>query len=99
MPVAWSPGGATGTIPLVLSAHTPKVGAAVACSVLASDGTFTIPPYALLALPSTGGGAFLSFGPGDLLPIGSAGFTASGLNLGIAQVAIQNAPAFNFSLQ
>lgn len=88
MNVNWSPGGATGSVPLVLQAFTNAGDiTAVACTVLASTGTFTIPAYALLALPSTPG-TFLTFRPGDLEPLASALFSASGLNLGIAQVTI-----------
>ncbi len=93
MNVAWNPGGATGPIPLILATAIPSktdpgnlTYAAVNCTVLASAGTFTIPPYALLALPPVGGGGILIFGPGDLRPLASGVFSASGLNLGIAQV-------------
>ena len=93
MNVAWTSGGATGPIPLILAAAvgtptdpTNLVYTAANCTVLASAGSFTIPPYALLALPSTGGGGLLIFGPGDLRPLASGVFSASGLNLGIAQV-------------
>jgi hypothetical protein len=93
MNVAWNPGGATGPIPLILSTGIPSntnpgnlTFAAVNCTVLASARTFTIPPYALLALPPVGGGGLLIFGPGDLRPLASGVFSASGLNLGIAQV-------------
>jgi hypothetical protein len=55
--------------------------------VLASAGTFTIPAYALLALPSTPG-TVLSFLPGDMGPAASTLFSASGLDLGIAEVTI-----------
>jgi uncharacterized protein (TIGR03437 family) len=91
MNVAWSPSGATGPMPMILSAAIGSptdqgnlIYTAANCTVLASVGTFTIPAYALLALPSTGG--FLTFGPGDLRPLASGVFSASGLNLGIAQV-------------
>ena len=89
MNVAWNPGGATGSIPLILGISSPTdqgnlTYTAASCTVLASAGAFTIPAYALLALPSTGG--FLTFGPGDLQPLTSGVFSASGLNLGIAQV-------------
>jgi uncharacterized protein (TIGR03437 family) len=88
MNVAWNPGGATGSVPLVLTAATALGDiTAAACTVLASAGTFTIPAYALLALPSTGG-TYLTFRSGDLGPAASALFSASGLNLGIAQVTI-----------
>ncbi len=101
MPVAWNPGGATGLVPLVLSVSTEKGDfTAAVCTVLASAGTFTIPAYALLALPSSGG--FLTFRTGDVRPAASALFSASGLNLGIAQVTLisisQDSPR-GFSLQ
>src|SRR3974390_3057779 len=92
MNVAWNPGGATGPIPLILSTGIPSPAeqgivpfAAVNCTVLASAGAFTIPAYALLALPPVGGGGLLIFGPGDLRPLASGVFSASGLDLGIAQ--------------
>jgi len=93
MNVAWNPGGATGPIPLILSAAIGSptdpgnlIYTAANCTVLANAGSFTIPPYALLALPPSGGGGLLIFGPGDLRPLASGVFSASGLNLGIAQV-------------
>ncbi len=105
MNVAWNPGGATGPIPLILSTPIPSHQgvvsyAAVNCTVLANAGTFTIPAYALLALPPVGGGGLLIFGPGDLRPLASGVFSASGLNLGIAQVTYmlvsdQNPQGFN----
>ena len=107
MNVAWNSSGATGSIPLTLSAAIGSptdqgnlTYTAATCTVLANAGAFTIPAYALLALPSTGGGAFLTFGPGDLRPLASGVFSASGLNLGIAQVTYmlvsdQNPQGFN----
>jgi hypothetical protein len=101
MPVAWNPGGAAGSIPLVLSVSTAKGDTTAAvCTVLASAGTFTIPASALLALPSSSGS--LTFRTGDVRPAASALFSASGLNLGIAQVTLisisQDSPQ-GFSLQ
>ena len=56
MTVAWNPGGATGSIPLLLSVSTVKGDfIAATCTVVVGDGSFTIPAYALLALPSSGG--------------------------------------------
>ena len=102
MTVAWNPAGATGSVPLVLQAFTNAGDiTAAACTVLASAGTFTIPAYALLALPSTDG-TFLTFRPGDLQPAASALFSASGLNLGIAQVTymgVSSSSPQNFHLQ
>ena len=109
MNVAWNPGGATGPIPLILSTAigtptdpTNLVYTAANCTVLASAGAFTIPPYALLALPPVGGGGLLIFGPGDLRPLASGVFSASGLDLGIAQVTYMLVSVANpqgFSLQ
>jgi uncharacterized protein (TIGR03437 family) len=109
MNVAWNPGGATGPIPLILSTAigtpadpTNLVYTAVNCTVLASAGAFTIPAYALLALPSVGGGGLLIFGPGDLRPLASGVFSANGLDLGIAQVTymlVSNQNPSGFSLQ
>jgi len=105
MNVAWNPGGATGPIPLILLTGIPSpqgvvTYAAVNCTVQASAGSFTIPPYALLALPPVGGGGVLIFDPGDLRPAASGVFSASGLNLGIAQVtymlvSVANPGSFN----
>ena len=98
MTVAWSPNGATGPVPLVLTGTSDKGDfTAAACTVLASAGTFTIPPYALLALPPAGG--FLTFLPGDARPVGSALFSASGLDLGVAQVTIRSLSLPAFGLQ
>jgi hypothetical protein len=102
MEVAWNPGGATGSVPLVLTAGTNAGDiTAAACTVLASAGTFTIPAYALLALPSTGGTS-LTFRPGDLRPVASALFSASSLNLGVVQVTnmgISSTSPQSFSLR
>jgi hypothetical protein len=101
MAVAWNPGGATGPIPLALMNHVGAgSGRTANCTVLASDGSFTIPPYALLALPPTNG-TILTFRPGDVRPAASALFSASGLNLGIVQATflIIDLPRQGFSLQ
>jgi hypothetical protein len=71
-----NPRGATGPIPLILSVAIGTrtdpgnlIYTAANCTVLASAGSFTIPPYALLVLPSVGGGGLLIFGPGDPRPL------------------------------
>jgi hypothetical protein len=84
--VTWNPGGLTGTVPIALSAWTDKTPWTAICTALASNGTFTIPPYALLALPSTNG-TLLSFRPGGLWSVASALFSASGLDAGIVQAS------------
>jgi uncharacterized protein (TIGR03437 family) len=98
MTVAWNPG-AAGPVPLALSARTDRGDNTTAiCNVLASSGSFTIPPYALLALPATDG-TRLSFRPGDPRPVASALFSASGLNLGIMQSKIIDLTISGFHLQ
>jgi hypothetical protein len=99
MPVAWNSNGATGSVPLALMGYTAQgAGRTVICPVLASAGSFTIPPYALLTLAPTSG-TILSFRPGDLQPTASALFSASGLNLGIVQASFMYVTITGFSLQ
>ena len=99
MTVAWNSGGATGSVPLALNVRTNRGDNTTAiCTVLASSGSFTIPPYALLALPTTNG-TILSFRPGDPQPVASALFSASGLNLGIMQSKIRDFTISGFNLQ
>jgi hypothetical protein len=78
MTVTWTGGG--GNVMLQLQSATDKTftnGDTAVCTVPASAGTFTIPPYVLLALPA---------GNFDNFFIGSAesdvALTAQGLNLG-----------------
>lgn len=52
------------------------------CTAPASAGTFTIPPYVLLALPATKANFY--FQPGDS-PAFSSNFTASGITIGTTQ--------------
>lgn len=99
MPVAWNSNGATGLVPLAMTGYTGKgAGRTAICTVLASDGSFTIPPYALLTLPSSPG-SILTFRPGDLQPAASALFSATGLDLGIVQATFMYISITGFSLQ
>jgi len=85
MTVTWNPNGSTGHVELVISAYVDQNTAAQAvCTAPASAGTFTIPPYVLLALPATNGANFW-FQPGDQNPAFSGTFAASGLAVGVAQ--------------
>jgi uncharacterized protein (TIGR03437 family) len=86
--VTWSGGAANGYIKLNGFNQTDStgiVGASFTCIVPASQGTFTIPPYVLLALPTSGQFSFggLDFHPATLpIPI-------PGSNLNISQVTLQ----------
>ncbi len=104
MTLTWNPGGATGPVTISLTtfagAGFPAPATAI-CTALGEAGAFTIPPYALLALSSSGndGGAYLSFQPSDRQPVASATFSASGLNVGIVQAFMWGDALSNFSLR
>jgi hypothetical protein len=86
--VTWKGGDATGNVSLVLSSaldNTFTQGGSAQCNVAASAGTFTIPPYILLALP-TGNFANLLFGGSEI----SVPFTATGLAFGTLHVQTLN---------
>ena len=98
MTVTWNPNGSTGNAEIVISAYFDQNTAAQAwCTAPASAGTFTIPPYVLLALPATNGANFW-FQPGDQGPTFSGTFTASGLTLGLAQSFVDSVAFHNVTL-
>ena len=85
MTVTWNPNGSTGHVEIVISSFVDQnTGAQAWCTAPASAGTFTIPPYVLLAVPASNLGNFF-FQPGDQGPAFSTTFTATGLTAGIAQ--------------
>jgi uncharacterized protein (TIGR03437 family) len=92
MTVNWTPNGASGTVEMTLQARDSfnVSTVAVVCTVPASLGTFTIPAYATLALPSTNN-AFFSFDPGGQGPAASSTFTASGATIGFTQIFVDGA--------
>jgi uncharacterized protein (TIGR03437 family) len=101
MTLTWNPGGVTGPVTIALTTFAGAgypAPATVICTAPGEAGTFTIPPYALLAL-SSGGGAYLSFQPAELRPVASATFSASGLNIGIVQAFMWDSGLSNFSLR
>jgi hypothetical protein len=100
MPVSWNSNGTTGHVELVLvSNFNANVQAKAVCEVPASAGSFTIPPYVLLALPP-GNFTNFYFQPGDFGgPATTAAFTASGLNAGLAQTFVDDAGFGGFTLQ
>jgi uncharacterized protein (TIGR03437 family) len=87
--VTWTGGASNAYVQIQLSAVTDSTntnGATVVCNAAASAGTFTIPPSALLALPTA------NVGNGFLFQQQTAevGLTAKGLALGYIQTS--NAP-------
>ena len=101
MTVNWKGGDANGRVEInVLSAadNSFNNGALASCTVAASAGTFTIPPYVLLALPPTSFTQF-GFGPGTVSAAATAGFTASGLGVGFSQYFNDGVGFGGFALQ
>ena len=95
----WNPNGSTGHVELVLASSAgPNALAQAVCEVPASAGTFTIPGYVLLALPS-GNGTNFYFQLGDMGPATEAAFSASGLDDGIAQSFVAGTAFLGFTLQ
>ena len=83
MTVSWTGGGSNANVQISIASaldNTFQTGSRAVCKAPAGPGTFTIPPYVLLALPEGNFAGFL------LAPDrASAGFTAPGLTFGILQ--------------
>ena len=91
MTVTWT--GGSGNVVIELASPTDNTGtngAGAVCSVPASAGTFTIPPYVLLAFPASNSAAF-AFSTAAAAP-----FTATGLNLEIISLGRYNVASFGF---
>ena len=83
--VAWTGSAPNAFVQIQVSAVTDSTntnGATAVCNVASSAGTFTIPPYALLAIPAANIGNGFQFQQQT-----EAGFTAKGLNLGSIQTS------------
>jgi uncharacterized protein (TIGR03437 family) len=93
MTVSWTGGGSNASVQISIASaldNTFKAGLRATCKAPAGPGTFTIPPYVLLALPA---GNFAGF---VLAPeTASAGFTAPGLTFGLLQ-AYHNGTGFGY---
>ncbi|MEP7365760.1 MAG: hypothetical protein ABI972_21105 [Acidobacteriota bacterium] len=79
----WTGGSQTGNLRIRVSSYVDSeatIGAEAICIAPASAGTFTIPPYVLLALPA-GGFAGFSIGPATI----SQPYSATGLDVGILE--------------
>ncbi|MGA2144114.1 MAG: hypothetical protein ABSH49_04035 [Bryobacteraceae bacterium] len=87
--VTWTGGASDAYVQIQVQGPTDNTntnGATAVCNVAASAGTFTIPPYALLALPASSVGGF------QFQQQTEAALTATGLDLGVIQTS--NAPTF-----
>jgi uncharacterized protein (TIGR03437 family) len=85
--VTWNPNGSAGHVEIQLASaldNTFNTGSLAACTAPASAGTFTIPPYVLLALPANNF-TYLFFGTGGAWPAAENGFSAKGLSVGLLQ--------------
>jgi uncharacterized protein (TIGR03437 family) len=90
--VTWT-GGSSGTVVMELASCTDGSctnGAVAACSAPASAGTFTIPPYVLMAVPAGNNGGFV------LSTQAQSSFTATGLNLGAITLDRYNVAGFGY---
>jgi uncharacterized protein (TIGR03437 family) len=88
--VTWNPNGSTGHVEILLASaldNTFNIGSLAACTAPANAGTFTIPLYALLALPA-GNFTFLELGPGTQSAAAEGPFMTTVLTVGIVQAFI-----------
>jgi uncharacterized protein (TIGR03437 family) len=88
--VTWTPNNSPTHVEIEIASYIGNnLGARVTCTAPVGAGTFTIPSYVLLALP-TGNGSNFSFQPGDG-PSGAATksmFSASGIVVGLMQAFV-----------
>ena len=99
--VTWNGNGSTGNVDIFMLSALDNMfsfGSVANCRVAASAGSFTIPPYVLLALPV---GNFTQFelSPGIISPAVSASFTARGINLGLVEAFIDGTAFGGFALR
>ncbi len=91
MTVTWTGGSGNVVIELYSpSDNTDTNGTAAVCTAPASAGTFTIPPYVLLAFPASTSAGFI------LSTETKASFTATGLNLGIISLNRYTVAGFGY---
>ena len=95
MTVTWK--GGSGNVNFGVSSaldNTNTTGSSAVCTVPGSPGTFTIPPYVLLALPA-GNFSFFGFSSAQV----DAPFTATGINAGILHAQIAGPGFGGFTLK
>jgi len=101
MTFTWNPNGSNGHVEIQVASATDNtfnLGGLVVCIAPASAGTFTIPPYVMLALtPSKF--TNIEFGPGTVFAAATAPFTAKGLDIGLIQAFNDGVFFGGFTLQ
>ena len=96
MTVTWTGGAGNAYVQIQLQAPIDNTdGATVVCNAAANAGTFTIPPYALLALPAANIGNWFQLR--QQTP--AAAFTAKGLGLGSIQTYNAATGVFGLTLR
>ncbi len=88
--VTWTPNDSPTHVEVQIASFVAKnVGIQITCTAPVSAGTFTIPSYVLLALP-TGNGTNFNFQPGDGPggPATISSFSATGIAVGLAQAFV-----------
>ncbi|HLG96985.1 MAG TPA: hypothetical protein VKX49_11795 [Bryobacteraceae bacterium] len=99
MTLTWTPNGSGGQVEMVLSFYVDQNNAStVVCTAPASAGTFTIPPYALFALPTGAPVINFNFQPGNQTPAYAGTFSATGLSAGLAVSFVDGVAFSNFTL-
>jgi uncharacterized protein (TIGR03437 family) len=101
MTVTWSGADPNGHVEIELISALDSsfnTAATAFCKAPASAGTFTVPSYVLLALP-TGNFTSLALGPGDAQGAASALFTATGLGIGFVQSFVAGTSIGGFALK
>lgn len=94
MTVTWT--GGSGTVVMEVAGPTDNTftnGVWAVCTAPASAGTFTIPPYVLQALPTSGS----NFSSGFVFSTEAEGmFTATGLNVATVSLGRYNVAGFGY---
>jgi hypothetical protein len=97
MTVTWAGGGPIGNVEILVQSatdNTYSTGATAQCIAPASAGTFTLPPYVLLALPA---GNFASFT--FVSGFAEFPFTATGLSIGSLDTYVNGTSFSGFALK
>ena len=101
LPVTWNPNGSTGHAEIqIVSAtdNTFNTGSTAVCTVPASAGNFTVPPYVMLALPPNNFN-FFELSPGTVSATAEAPFMAKGLDIGFIEAFVDGTTFGGFTLR
>jgi hypothetical protein len=101
MTFTWNPNGSNGHVEIQVASATDNtfnLGGLAVCTAPASAGTFTIPPYVMLALTPSNF-TYVEFGPGTVFAAATAPFTAKGLDVGLIQAFNDGVFFGGFTLQ